>query len=136
MKLFHLYRAEDFTGVSGTGPVVEGVQFSNGWCVIRWMSDRSTLGYYASLDDVKHIHGHGGRTELVVHDFQSLPFERPAARLGANEVFLSAIEMISEAVNLAEEPGASLAEIHSSIEEAKRLLDELEGKLARRKRAA
>src|SRR3954469_11941907 len=72
VKLFHLYRAEDQSGVSGTGPVVEGVEFTNGWCALRWVTGSSTLCFYPSLTEVKAIHGHGGKTELIVHDFDPL----------------------------------------------------------------
>lgn len=66
MKLFYFFRKEDLTGVSGTGPVVEGVQFTNGWCAVRWLSAKTSLCFYQSLDEVKAIHGHGDRTEIIV----------------------------------------------------------------------
>lgn len=129
VKLFHLYRSEDQTGVSGTGPVVEGVEFTNGWCAIRWLSDRSTLCFYQSMADVRSIHGHGGRTELVVHDFE--PARRTTAGDGF-ELFLQTIEEISAAVNAAEDPGATSQSVHSSIDHVRRLLDRLESSLNRK----
>src|SRR6478752_1886944 len=72
MRLFHLYRIEDQSGVSGTGPVVEGVEFTNGWCALRWISNKSSICFYQSIDEVKAIHSHGGKTEVVVHDFDPL----------------------------------------------------------------
>ena len=35
MKLFQLHRHEDESGVSGTGIVAEGVQFSDGKCALK-----------------------------------------------------------------------------------------------------
>lgn len=62
---FWLRRNEDVTGVSGTGIVAEGVRFSNGCCVLRWLSDVSSIAIYARVEDVETIHGHGGTTEIV-----------------------------------------------------------------------
>ena len=36
MRVFALIRDVDVSGVSGTGVVAEGVQFSDGTCVLRW----------------------------------------------------------------------------------------------------
>lgn len=63
MRQFHLRRLEDETGISGTGIVTEGYQFqANGICAMRWLSDKSSVAFYASIDDVIAIHGHGGKT--------------------------------------------------------------------------
>jgi len=64
MKLFHLIRIEDETGISGTGRVAEGVEFSNGNCVLNWLTKYSSLGVYPSLEEMMNIHGHEGRTVL------------------------------------------------------------------------
>ena len=132
MKLFHLYRSEDQTGVSGTGPVVEGVEFTNGWCAIRWLSERSTLCFYQSMSDVRSIHGHGGRSELVVHDFE------PAHRsiVGDEfELFLQTLEEVSAVVNTVEDPTTTPELIHASIDHIKLLLDRLEVHLNRKLKA-
>jgi len=65
VKLFQLRRSEDTTGVSGTGWVAEGVVFSNGWVAMTWLSERPSVVFYTSLDDVEAIHGHDGRTQVV-----------------------------------------------------------------------
>lgn len=62
MKRFYLLRREDETGVSGTGIVALGVQFPDGRCVMRWLTNPSSFGVYDSIEDVEKIHGHGGRT--------------------------------------------------------------------------
>lgn len=59
---FHLVRTEDETGVSGTGVIVEGVEFTNGVVVLRWLTDKSSIAIYDSIADVIDIHGHGGKT--------------------------------------------------------------------------
>lgn len=67
MKLFVLERDIDETGISGTGRVAEGIQFSDGRCAMRWMTAdliRSTA-VYDSIEDVAFIHGHGGKTRIV-----------------------------------------------------------------------
>lgn len=63
MREFHLRRLEDETGISGTGIVTEGYQFqANGICVMRWLTDKSSVAFYSCIDDVITIHGHGGKT--------------------------------------------------------------------------
>ena len=69
MKRFLLQREEDVTGVSGTGVVAEGVQFTDGRVALRWCVGvhRSTVlwDYIAAVED---IHGHDGRTRVVWMD--------------------------------------------------------------------
>jgi hypothetical protein len=65
MRLFELHRDHDVSGVSGVGIVAEGVQFSDGTCVIRWCTERGSTVVWHSIDDVKAIHGHGGATRVV-----------------------------------------------------------------------
>ena len=110
MKLFHFYRKDDHSGVSGTGPVVEGVEFTNGWCALRWMSGMSSMCFYQSLSEVEAIHGHNGKTELIVHDFEPLKSRRAAS--GSNsrfEILLNLIEQASHLVTMAEEDGEEAA---------------------------
>lgn len=71
MKEFHLQRNEDESGVSGTGKVAEGVIFSDGKVAMSWLEDKtdvdaSSVGVYDSIEDVRKIHGHGGKTEVVI----------------------------------------------------------------------
>lgn len=65
MRNFYLQRSVDSTGVSGTGKVAEGVQFSNGWCAMTWLSKHTSVAFYTSIDEVITIHGHHGNTEVV-----------------------------------------------------------------------
>jgi len=64
MRRFNLVRLEDETGISGTGLITEGVEFSDGTCIMRWLTDTSSIAYYASAEDVIAIHGHAGKTIL------------------------------------------------------------------------
>jgi hypothetical protein len=66
MRTFVLIRDEDVTGVSGTGTVAEGVEFSDGRVALRWIvgEHRSTVTW-DSVESVLAIHGHNGATRLV-----------------------------------------------------------------------
>ena len=63
-RLFHLVRAEDESGVSGTGVVAEGIEFTDGTCALRWLTPTASTALYASTEDVTTIHGHEGRTKV------------------------------------------------------------------------
>jgi len=65
MRKFILERTEDESGVSGTGTVAEGVEFSNGKVAMSWLTDTSSLGIYECIEHVTYIHGHGGKTKVV-----------------------------------------------------------------------
>lgn len=66
MRTFTLERDEDVSGISGTGTVAEGVEFSTGKVVIHWVAGehRSTV-VWDSIAAVEAIHGHGGATRVV-----------------------------------------------------------------------
>lgn len=67
MRRFELHRDQDVSGVSGTGVVAEGVEFSDGPCVVRWIvgDHRSTVVWQGGVEAVEAIHGHSGATRLV-----------------------------------------------------------------------
>lgn len=65
MRTFTLQRDTDVSGVSGTGRVAEGVQFSDGVCVIRWYGVHQSTVVWPSIESVEAIHGHGGATRIV-----------------------------------------------------------------------
>lgn len=65
MRRFELHRSADVTGVSGTGVVVEGVEFTDGRCAYRWLSPTATTTVADSIAHVAAVHGHDGRTEVV-----------------------------------------------------------------------
>jgi hypothetical protein len=66
---FHLQRDEDESGVSGTGCVAEGVEFSDGTVALRWVvGARHSTGVYDDIGDVVAIHGHQGKTRVAWHE--------------------------------------------------------------------
>ena len=71
LRRFWLYRDEDPTGVGGTGIVAEGIIFSDGRAVLRWLSAVSAIGVYPNLDSIRLIHGHQGRTKILMNDVYS-----------------------------------------------------------------
>jgi hypothetical protein len=68
MRRFYFVRQTDVSGVSGTGAVVEGVQFTDGSVVVRWLTFLSSMTFYKSIEDAIAIHGHEGSTDLVWYD--------------------------------------------------------------------
>lgn len=65
MRTFELHRIEDETGVSGTGIVAQGCVFDDGWVVMRWVNEPHTTTLFESIQDVEHIHGHHGKTQIL-----------------------------------------------------------------------
>lgn len=65
MRVFELYRDVDVSGISGTGKVAEGVEFSDGRVVLHWCAgEHVSTVVWNSIADVEAIHGHGGRTRI------------------------------------------------------------------------
>jgi hypothetical protein len=64
IRPFVLDRHEDESGVSGTGVVAEGVEFSDGHVALRWVTRHGTWGLYESVEVVEEIHGHNGKTKV------------------------------------------------------------------------
>lgn len=81
MIRFHLHRREDESGVSGTGVVAEGVQFSDGRCVLHWLTNTSSIAIYDNIEDLMAIHGHNGKT-IVQWEELDLPFEMEWVTVG------------------------------------------------------
>ena len=82
MRTFILNRKQDHSGVAGTGIVAEGVQFTNGLCVLSWVitphgMDRIPVGVgvYENIEHVIAVHGHGGDT-VVEWTWMGLPTVR------------------------------------------------------------
>ena len=67
-RRFVLDRKEDATGTSGTGVVAEGILFSNGKVALTWFSHYGSVNVYDSIEVVRVLHGHGGKTLIVWTD--------------------------------------------------------------------
>lgn len=66
MQEFYLSREEDVSGTSGTGLVARGVVLPSGKVVLEWVSFHTSIAIYNNIADVEAIHGHGGRTKVVM----------------------------------------------------------------------
>lgn len=64
MRRFRLLRHYDVSGVSGTGIVAEGIEFTDGTTVIRWLGDKPSTVVWDSLATAMAVHGHNGSTEI------------------------------------------------------------------------
>lgn len=78
-RTFVVIRDVDVTGISGTGIVAEGVEFSDGTVALRWLDIdhehpnyvrgvRPTTVLHESIASVEALHGHGGATRIVWDD--------------------------------------------------------------------
>jgi hypothetical protein len=67
MRRFVLDRTTDATGVSGTGTVAEGIEFTDGIVVMKWVvgDHRSIVTWVQGIESVRAVHGHDGMTEVV-----------------------------------------------------------------------
>jgi hypothetical protein len=67
MRTFELHRDVDKTGVSGTGVVAEGIEFSDGVVCLHWISEwpSSIVHYERGMEAVEMVHGHNGSTRIV-----------------------------------------------------------------------
>lgn len=68
IKHFYLQRNEDVSGTSGTGIVARGVILPSGACVLEWLTFHSSLAIYKNIEDVEKIHGHEGKTQVILGD--------------------------------------------------------------------
>lgn len=66
MRKFYLLRHEDVHCNSGVGVVAEGVIFDDGSGAFTWLSKRKTVTVFLKAGDVAELHGHNGRTEMII----------------------------------------------------------------------
>jgi len=66
IKEFYLMRIVDETGISGTGMVARGVVLPSGTAVMEWQTFHSSIAVYKNIGDVEAIHGHNGKTRLIM----------------------------------------------------------------------
>jgi hypothetical protein len=67
-RRFQLHREIDETGVSGTGIVAEGVEFTSGMVAMTWLSPHRCVNVYESIKTVEQLHGHQGKTKVIFID--------------------------------------------------------------------
>jgi len=69
-RRFKLVRHSDVSGVSGTGVVAEGVEWSDGSVALHWGGRWPTTTVYETggVEAILAIHGHQGATEIVWDD--------------------------------------------------------------------
>ena len=65
MRRFTLVRYADISGVSGTGVVAEGVEFSSGMVALNWAGRLSSMAFYFSMSDLLRVHGHEGASDIL-----------------------------------------------------------------------
>ena len=66
IRVGHILRHEDESGVSGVGRVAEWIEYSDGEVVVHWLSHTPSTNHYRNMKQVEGIHGHWGKTEMVV----------------------------------------------------------------------
>lgn len=67
-RRFYLFRIEDETGVSGTGPVAEGIEFESGMCALAFTSPYNHVNIYSNLHALEQVHSHGDKTKVIFED--------------------------------------------------------------------
>lgn len=77
---FYLYRIEDESGLSGIGVVARGVILPSGKCVLEWQTFHTSLGIYNNINDIEKIHGHHGKTVVIMGNPQDNPYEQSKKR--------------------------------------------------------
>jgi len=90
MKTFYMLRHEDVHGNSGCGVVAEGVIFDSGTAVMTWISEVSTVTTFKSIIDVKKLHSHDGKTEIIIEgvkkDEEKFKLCRERAKIKAGQL--------------------------------------------------
>jgi hypothetical protein len=66
VKRFYLLRHEDINNNSGVGVVSEGIIFGDGTGSFTWLTKHKTVTVFVKVRDVINLHGHGGKTEMVI----------------------------------------------------------------------
>jgi len=66
MRRFVVYRKEDESGVSGTGYIAEGVEWSDGSMELKWTTRHRLPGHgYPTVKEFLNLHGHDGKTQII-----------------------------------------------------------------------
>lgn len=80
-RAFVLVRDTDVSGISGTGIVAEGVEFSDGTVALRWLSawPTSVVFHDRGIEAVQAVHGHSGATRIQWADAEPAPMVKQHA---------------------------------------------------------
>ena len=105
MRIFYLNRTEDESGVSGTGRIAQGFIFDNGKVCLTWLSEHPTVTVYDKIGEVRAIHGHQGKTELVMEPDYKRAFNELKSFVDA----FSLVEAASEKLPLESAAGKLLS---------------------------
>jgi len=73
LRPFYLLREDDQSGVSGTGIVATGFILPSGTAIMEWTTFHSSIAQYKNIEDITNIHGHGGKTKVMLLDEISVP---------------------------------------------------------------
>ncbi|MEV7470240.1 hypothetical protein AB0O20_27605 [Streptomyces kronopolitis] len=69
-RRFHLERASDTTGMSGTGHVADGIRWHDGTASVIWLSPRPSIAFWYRIGDgmadAEWIHSHGGTADTRI----------------------------------------------------------------------
>lgn len=65
-RLFHLVRAVDGTGTTGTGVIAIGTEYPNGGCSLAWLNNGGGIEVYESLAAITAAHVQVGTTVAYV----------------------------------------------------------------------
>lgn len=64
-RRFVLNRIKDVSGVSGTGIIVEGIEYSDRTVAVRWLGDYASTTVWSNIETMMAVHGHGDATEIL-----------------------------------------------------------------------
>jgi hypothetical protein len=93
-KIFYLNRTEDESGVSGTGRIAQGCIFDNGKVALTWLSEHPSVTIYDNIGEVRAIHGHSGKTEVVMEP----DYKRAFGELKSAISTVSVIDVVKDRV--------------------------------------
>ena len=86
IRVGHIMRHEDESGVSGIGRVAEWIEYSDGEVVVHWLSHTPSTNHYRNMKQVEGIHGHDGKTEMVVDWEEPRPDPDPSEEVEDTQV--------------------------------------------------
>lgn len=64
-RRFYLHRTADPSGISGTGRVADGVQWTDGTVAIHWRGPTPSHVHWNTIQDAVTVHSHGGLTRFI-----------------------------------------------------------------------